>query len=63
MARYRDAEDLAHGLRWLLYEADGKALAKECVRKVEQCYSQAAVAVKYTEVYQHAMAHKHFRFL
>ena len=63
VARYRDAEDLAHGLHWLLYEADGKALAKECVRKVEQCYSQAAVAVKYTEVYQHAMAHKHFRFL
>ena len=63
VARYRDAEDLAHGLRWLLYEADGKALAKECVRKVEQCYSQAAVAVKYTEVYQHAMAHKQFRFL
>ena len=63
VARYRDTDDLAHGLRWLLYEADGKSLAKECVRKVEQCYSQAAVAVKYTEVYQHAMAHKHFRFL
>ena len=61
VARYRDAEDLAHGLRWLLYEADGKALARECVRKVEQCYSLAAVAVQYTEVYQHAMAHKHFR--
>ena len=60
VARYRDAEDLAHGLRWLLYEADSKSLAKECVRKVEQCYSQAAVAVQYTEVYQQAMAHKHF---
>lgn len=63
VARYRDASDLANGLRWLLYEADSKSLAKECVRKVTQCYSQAAVAVKYTEVYQQAMAHKHFRFL
>ena len=61
VARYRDAADLAHGLRWLLYEADSKSLAKECVRKVKQCYSQAAVAVQYTEIYQQAMAHKHFR--
>jgi glycosyltransferase involved in cell wall biosynthesis len=61
VARYRDAADLAHGLRWLLYEADSKSLSKECVRKVKQCYSQAAVAVQYTEIYQQAMAHKHFR--
>ena len=60
VARYRDVADLAHGLRWLLYEADSKSLARECVRKVEQCYSQAAVAVQYTEVYQQAMANKHF---
>ncbi len=60
VARYRDGEDLARGLRWILYEADRDKLAAECVRKVEQNYSQAAVAVKYTEVYQQAMAHKHF---
>ncbi len=61
VARYRDADDLARGLRWLLYEADTASLSRECVRKVEQSYSLAAVSVKYTEVYQHAMAHKHFR--
>ena len=61
VARYRDTADLARGLRWLLYEADSKSIANECVRKVKQCYSQAAVAVQYTEVYQQAMAHKHFR--
>ena len=60
VARYRDAADLARGLRWLLYEADSGKMARECVRKVEQCYSQTAVAVKYTEVYQQALAHKHF---
>ena len=61
VARYRDAGDLARGLHWLLYEADSERLAKECVRKVMQCYSQTAVAVRYTEVYQHAIAQKHFR--
>jgi len=61
VARYRDASDLAHGLHWLLYEADRRSMSRDCVRKVEQCYSQAAVAVKYTEIYQQALAHKHFR--
>ena len=61
VARYRDAADLARGLHWLLYEADRESMVRDCVRKVEQCYSQAAVAVKYTEVYQQAMAHKHFQ--
>ena len=61
VARYRDAADLACGLHWLLYEADRERMARDCVRKVEQCYSQAAVAVKYTEIYQQALAHKHFR--
>jgi glycosyltransferase involved in cell wall biosynthesis len=61
VARYSDAADLAHGLHWLLYEADRKSMARDCVRKVEQNYSQAAVAVKYTEIYQQALAHKHFR--
>lgn len=60
VAAYRDAADLAQGLRWILYEADRQKLSQECVRKVEQCYSQAAVAMQYTEVYQQAMAHKHF---
>ena len=61
VARYRDTDDLAHGLRWLLYTADRKQLSAACVRKVAQSYSQTAVAVRYTEVYQQALAHKHFR--
>ena len=60
VARPRDASDLARGLRWLLYDADREAMAKECVRKVRRCYSPDAVAVKYTEVYQQALARKHF---
>ena len=58
VARYRDAADLAQGLRWLLYDADREAMSQECVRKVKQCYSQAAVAVQYTEVYQLALNYK-----
>jgi glycosyltransferase involved in cell wall biosynthesis len=59
VAAYRDAADLARGLRWTLYEADRQALAAAAVRKVAQHYSQSSVAVRYIEVYQHAIAQKH----
>ena len=55
VARYRDVEDLAQGLHWLLYEADTQQLADEAVRKVARCFSPTSVAVRYTEIYQQAM--------
>ncbi len=60
VAVYRDAADLARGLRWILYEADRQQMAQECRRKVMLYYSQTAVAIRYTEIYQRALAQKHF---
>jgi glycosyltransferase involved in cell wall biosynthesis len=61
VAQYRDSDDLARGLHWVLSEADSAALSANARRKVVQTYSQSAVALKYIEVYQHALAHKHFK--
>ncbi len=54
VADYRDAADLARGIRWVLSEADGEAIAKACVSKVFHHYSQQAVARKHIEVYETA---------
>jgi glycosyltransferase involved in cell wall biosynthesis len=60
VAAYRDAEDLAKGIAWVLEEADYESLSQQAVHKVMQCYSQQSVAVRYLEVYQQAMAFKHY---
>ena len=60
VAKYQDADDLARGIRWLLFEADRQQLSRLCVNKVAQSYSQSSVAMRYIEVYQHALAQKHF---
>ncbi len=61
VAEYRNAEDLARGIRWILTEADYAELCADAVRKVAQSYSQQSVAMKYIEVYHQAMAFKHYR--
>ena len=60
VAAYRNAADLAKGITWVLQEADYESLSQQAVHKVMQCYSQQNVAVKYIDVYQQAMAFKHY---
>ena len=60
VADYRSAEDLAWGIRWILTEADYESLSRHAVQKVAQNYSQQSVALKYLDVYQQAMAFKHY---
>ena len=60
VAAYRDANDLAKGIEWVLQKADYEALSQQAVHKVMQCYSQQSVVVKYLDVYQQAMAFKHY---
>ena len=60
VAAYRDANDLAKGIMWVLQEADYESLSQQAVHKVMQCYSQQSVALKYLDVYQQAMAFKHY---
>jgi glycosyltransferase involved in cell wall biosynthesis len=61
VAKYKDAADLARGIRWILCEADSGALSRQCVNKVMQNFSPSGIAVRYIEVYQHAIAQKHFK--
>ena len=61
VAAYRDAEDLAKGMGWILNEADYKALSENAVHKVAQCYSQQSVAMSYLDVYHQALAFNHYR--
>ena len=61
VADYRNAEDLAHGIRWILEESDYEALSRNAIQKVAHNYSQQNVALRYAEVYQQAMAFKHYK--
>ena len=61
VADYRNAEDLARGIRWILEESDYEALSRNAIQKVAHNYSQQNVALRYAEVYQQAMAFKHYK--
>lgn len=61
VAQYRSAEDLAQGLLWTLTEADSAELKGNALRKVNACYSQQSVAMKYIEVYNQALATRHYK--
>jgi len=61
VADYRSAEDLARGIRWILDEADYESLSSQAVSKVIRQYSQQSVALRYLDVYQQAMAFKHYK--
>ena len=60
MAEYCNAEDLMHGIRWVLEEADYASLCTQAVKKVMTSYSQNSVSLRYIEVYNQAMAYKHY---
>ena len=60
VAEYRKSDDLMQGIHWVLCEADRDALATQSVKKVATNYSQASVALRYIEVYNQAMAYKHY---
>lgn len=60
VARFRDAADLSEGMHWVLSEADYASLSRQALQKVLSCYSQQAVALRYIEVYNQAMAFKNY---
>ena len=61
VAEFRNAADLARGIGWVLTEADRDALRSEALRKVKLSYSQSSVSLRYIELYQEALATKHFK--
>lgn len=52
VAAYKDSEDLARGLHWVLREADRETLQKACRHHVMEHYSQQSVAKRYLEIYE-----------
>lgn len=61
VAAYRDAQDLARGIHWVLCKADYDALSHAAISKVCRNYSMQSVALKYTEVYNEAIAQKDYK--
>lgn len=61
VAQYKSSDDLAEGLRWILFEADSEVLSREAVHKVATCYSQTSVAKRYIDVYDTANAYKRYK--
>lgn len=59
VAQAGNADDLAKGISWVLAADDREALSKSAIHKVASSYSQQTVAMKYIEVYNHALAYKH----
>ena len=60
VAKQCNADDLMRGIKWVLDEADPEVLRQASVRKVSTTYSQNAVSLRYIEVYNQAMAFKHY---
>ena len=54
IAQYKDAEDLANGLRWILDEADSNQLSENAREKAEDNYSETQIAMRYLDIYNQA---------
>lgn len=52
LARYKDARDLAEGIRYVLDSSNHQRLAVAARQKIIDCYSEKAVAERYMEVYK-----------
>lgn len=61
VAQYKNADDLAQGISWVLNESDYDSLSKHAVSKVLANYSQRTVALKYINVYTEAASHKRYK--
>ena len=60
VAALGNSADLATGIHWVLRETDYALLSQQAVQKVLSTYSQRAVAMAYIEVYNQALAFKHY---
>lgn len=52
VARYKDAADLAAGIRWILENPDGITFPEVCAGKVRENYSEDIIAAKYISLYK-----------
>jgi glycosyltransferase involved in cell wall biosynthesis len=52
VAEYKNVQDMAHGIRWILNEADYRELSNNARKKVENYYSEEIVAEQYIHLYK-----------
>ena len=52
LARYKDTEDLANGIEWVLTHNRNNELSEACLQKVNTCYSESVIAEKYKNLYK-----------
>lgn len=55
VANYKDANDLANGIQWVLEHGDRQALSDACVKKVQENYTDEVIAGKYLALYQNIL--------
>ncbi|MDR0724591.1 MAG: glycosyltransferase, partial [Prevotellaceae bacterium] len=55
VAEYKNSEDLAAGIEWVLENTEKLGLSKACVKKVKENYSESVVAEKYISLYADLM--------
>lgn len=52
VAKYKDVEDLACGIQWVLANNQELELTKACLEKVQNTYSESVVADRYKALYE-----------
>lgn len=52
LAKYKDANDLALGIQWILENSEALNLSEACVKKVKENYEESVVAQKYISLYK-----------
>lgn len=51
LVKYKDAQDLANGILWTLFQADTEMLSTNAREKVLQEYAQESIALQYKNIY------------
>lgn len=57
VAEYKNSDDLAVGIQWVLTNKDTAALSDACVKKVQENYTEQVVAEKYITLYEQLLKH------
>lgn len=52
VAKYKDTNDLAVGIKWIIDNQKTFRFSEACVRKVHDCYRESVIAEKYIALYQ-----------
>ena len=58
VAKYKDSEDLAEGIRYIIENSEMNSMSSKCIEKINRCYSESVVAEKYIELYKSLLRKK-----